>query len=202
MGKMTVLSAENLVRDEFPGDLASLPAFPCNGVEVGPVEVLLAGGSPAAVARFVRSIVVDPIKRRSCRTFTHVQKECLEGVPLLADRDASATVQVVSRCLRVQASLAHAVPRAVGARRRSAGMCMAVLPPSLSASTRTCLATRQIRRGNRFDGSTFAVTDPGATAFGGSSRAEYGKPAKLAASQIDWSHGDSLPSPRIIFSDD
>src|SRR4051812_15268100 len=77
------------------------------------VQCLLAIGRPAAVARLVVAVVVDAVERPVRRPLPHVAEEVLEGIPALADRDASPAVALVAGGVRGVAAVAHRAPRGV-----------------------------------------------------------------------------------------
>ena len=76
------------------------------------VTVLDLRRRPSAIAGFVVSVVVDPVKRHPRRTFAHVFKEWFERLPTVAKRDASATVVFPLRPAGVGASAFHGFPSA------------------------------------------------------------------------------------------
>src|SRR5688572_12784385 len=71
---------------------------------------LLDRSGPAAVARFIVTIVVDTVNRRPRRTFTHVLDEHGEVAPPLADRDAATAVLSELRVTRPLTPSAHVRP--------------------------------------------------------------------------------------------
>src|SRR5688572_6652347 len=77
-----------------------------------PLLGLLVG--PAAVARLVVAVHVEPVERVfRRRPRTHVLQERFERIPPLADADAPAAVVLVTRVVRVLAALPHVMPGVV-----------------------------------------------------------------------------------------
>lgn len=75
------------------------------------VSVLFRSRGPSAVLGRVVAVVVDAIKRTSRRARTHVCKEVLEGLPSVADSNASPSVSTKPRVRDSVASRPHGFPR-------------------------------------------------------------------------------------------
>ncbi len=120
------------------------------------ISGLLLWGGPAAVARFVITVVVNAVNgmfRR--RLWPHVSKEIDEGLqPAVAHYNIAPTIPVVAAITRVAASFTHSCPRIPFRRPRHsvAGTCA---PSTLGAST-----TSKIGSDNWLLRSAFAAAEP------------------------------------------
>jgi len=100
--------------------LALLPSF-APAPRIAAASVLLGSARPTAVSCLVVPVRVCPIDRViKAGPLTHVGKEALEGTPLLADSDASASVARVRGVAGISAPGQHGAPRYVGRRARVA----------------------------------------------------------------------------------
>jgi predicted PurR-regulated permease PerM len=84
------------------------------------IQCLFLSRCPAAVIRFVVSIIVNPVKRQTIRTLTHVITKLFKSrasriyrAPLLANRDASAAPVFIVCSERIRAPLNHVRPSVV-----------------------------------------------------------------------------------------
>ncbi len=103
-----------LMDSEFVCPCSDTHELPVEGEQFCSIGVshLLLSRRPAAVARLVVPVVVDPVDLMFLRrTWPHVGKEVLERVhPTVANRDATATVAAPSFVIRVFASTFKASP--------------------------------------------------------------------------------------------
>lgn len=134
MGKLTVLSGENLRCDESSGCLTASASFPCDRVQVSPIQVLFSGCRPSAIARLVRPVVIDAVERFALGSLAHVLQEGFERSPVVAYGDASSAVQVEVQSFRVPTAFPHRSPRVVRPRSDSTYMRVTVDPHALAAS--------------------------------------------------------------------
>jgi hypothetical protein len=82
-------------------------------LSTSPFRVLFLPCRPSAIGWFVAAAIVDPIKRLSLRTFSHIVIEGLKIVPSLTYRHSAASVVLVLTMLPVLASSKHGTPRDV-----------------------------------------------------------------------------------------
>ncbi len=88
----------------------------CNPDRLSSIDGLLDSGYPVAVFRRVRTIVITPLYGQSASVTIGdgPGEKCIKAIkPLLAHRDPSGPVPLVSLVLRVIASLFHFVPNTV-----------------------------------------------------------------------------------------
>jgi len=97
------------------------------------VSHLCCTGNPAAIAFAIISVVVDAIKCRSFRPFSHVLEKIIKLQPSLAHANPTASVLLVVFVIFVVASLKHSCPNAID---RLSGHAM-----PWPASTSDCICT-------------------------------------------------------------
>lgn len=123
--------------------IASSEFFAKCGVKpnVTTIPALMLLQEPAAVRRLIVAIWVDSIQSASVWAFSHVGKETEKGfIPSLANRNSATAIVFVVFVSRIQATIAHGLPGAVGwvllASSRSPVCC--VRDPIGTATTFTC----------------------------------------------------------------
>lgn len=105
--------------DRYTSDLSQFSerksfAFIQNSGRDASIAHLLVCSSPSAIAFLVIAIVVDSIKAKSWRTFTHVSNECLERIkPFFRHTDATTSVMSVLLVIGVGAAILSKCPSPV-----------------------------------------------------------------------------------------
>ena len=101
---------------------------------------------PAAVLRPVISIGIDPVERESSRTRSHITQEGRERrQPFRADRNAAASIAIVSVIRGIQAASLHRAPCAIlPSRRRAVSRAYIADDLALKASATTARAVSKM----------------------------------------------------------
>jgi hypothetical protein len=147
-----------------------------------PVSSLLALGRPSAILRLVITIVVDSLDRVAARPLAHVGQEVLERKPSFADRDSSAAVSMERKCVGIQASRFHGLPRRIGWMQRAMSPAGAMLDSGAAATV--VLPGTQFIAANNSEVSTFAATFPQSATPRRSHVADYRELPKLLTSYL------------------
>lgn len=122
--------------------------------------------SPSAIFRRVVTVVVDSFNRMVLGCFAHIQKELLKVVsPLIANNDFASAVTMKVAGIWIIASSFHPTPDvissalafAVGSALVAGGFCF-------KTSAATAMSASEIASSYRFNGSAFALTNPGDSA--------------------------------------
>jgi len=71
---------------------------------------MLRTGCPAAVARLVVAVVVDPVEAAAVGALAHVGEEVGKRMPAFADADPASAVVVPADVARVLAAVEHIPP--------------------------------------------------------------------------------------------
>jgi len=132
-----------------------------------PIVCLLFGCCPTAIPWRVISIVVDSIKSFTLGASTHVGKKLFVFAPSTADANTSAPVLIISRIVRILASLTHGRPTPIFCRDLAIPrICFtmskmkAPIYIAMEAAARLCVPLGQIKIKNRNLLSTIAATNP------------------------------------------
>ncbi len=162
------------------------------------VGLLRATARPAAIARFVVAIVVDPVKRMlGRRPPTNISEECLERLlPSVADADAPAAVMDPSAQFRVRATFAHLTPRLVFRRTaHSVSAAQAGNGFTLETAATPMLPISEIAAMRSRDISAIAMAEPNRLSADFLSTLDHREATKPHPGQINqWWHGLSITS--------
>lgn len=144
-----------------------------NPSDIGSIPGLYSVGRPAAIVRFVITVVVDAIDRMfSGRSRPHVRKERRVVVPpAIADRDSSSAVVQIPLVVGVVTATTHPLPRRVFdslllAERRVAMLAEFITGQfSLTTTAALCMTAPQMAGGHNRSGATVATTKPSRDVF-------------------------------------
>lgn len=136
-----------------------------------PVAILglFFAGSPAAVVRTVRPVVVDALDGvAEARALANVGKEAAEVGPSLAYRDAASAVAIEVDSARIQAALPHGHPRAVGRGRALVrGVAVSGEGVSVKAAATLVFSAAEVGRPRKACCAAVAATEPAPLALNG-----------------------------------
>lgn len=132
---------------------------------------LLAFGRPAAISRFVRTVIIDSVDRMlRRRSLAHVGEECREvGTPRCTYPNTTRAVIAKACVLRVFTAIDHVCPREIFGRAIHAVFSfVCAIPFRAKATTGQRISHLQIVGGDRFLCAAFASAQP-LVAFSGKS---------------------------------
>lgn len=109
------------------GDIKSFTIKSVNPVD-SPIVHLLFSRCPAAIARFVVAVVINPIKRHPLWLNAHIFKEVSKAIqPSIADRNTTPTVVREKFIAWVKASLFDTTPRIISLASRKTSFCISYM---------------------------------------------------------------------------
>jgi hypothetical protein len=159
-----------------------------------PVIGLFLVGSPTAVLRRVRSIIIDAFKAHIWRTRTHVCKEIFKRIPpTIANRNPTCSVFVVAGMVLIVTSAFHRAPSTVF-RRCLAVTSLSMRPLDLTSdfslitTARNGFAGPELVTGYPFEFSTIAFARPNGSStnrFTPLMRPDYNQSAEFLSFQIN-----------------
>jgi len=159
-----------------------------------PVVGLFFVGSPTAVFKRIRSVIIDAFKAHIRRTRTHVCKEIFKRIPpTITNRNSTCSVFVVAGMVLIVTSAFHRAPSAVF--RRCLPMTGLSMRPldlasdfSLITTARNGFAAPELVTGYPFEFSTIAFARPNGSSinrFTPLMRSDYNQSAEFLSFQIN-----------------